>query len=131
MRQVPVKLGPLALLLTLISICLTVLSVLNFTTARADLALAERYAETVSVRYALEVRGQELLRDLDTAGAMPPEMTEDAQGVWRADLEKDGAHLYVGVKRAGDGWQIVEWRQEKEWQEDTGLDLWGGGPFFG
>ena len=40
MKQVPIKLGPLALLLAVISICLTTLAILTFTTARADLRLA-------------------------------------------------------------------------------------------
>ena len=53
MNQVPVKLGPLALLLTVISICLTTLAILTFSTARADGRLAERYAETVTLRYEL------------------------------------------------------------------------------
>ena len=39
MKQIPIKLGPLTLLLTVISICLTVLAILSFTTARADLRL--------------------------------------------------------------------------------------------
>lgn len=131
MKQVPIKLGPLALLLTIISICLTVLSILTFTTARADLRLAEKYAETVSTRYALEVRGQELLRELKDSDPAMLDMARDASGVWHADLERDGAHLRIGVEKAGDGWQVVEWRQEKDWQEDTGLELWSGGFPFG
>ena len=129
MKQVPIKLGPLALLLTVISICLTVLSILNFTTARADLRLAEKYAETVSTRYALEVEGQELLRELQDSDPALMDMTRDAAGRWHADLERDGAHLRIAVKKAGDGWQVVEWRQEKEWQEDTSLNVWGGFSF--
>lgn len=130
MKQVPIKLGPLALLLTVISICLTVLSILNFTTARADLRLAEKYAETVSERYALEAEGQELLRELEASDPALLDMTRDAAGVWHADLERDGAHLRLAVEKKGDGWQVVEWRMEKDWQEDTGLELWGGGFFF-
>ena len=56
-------------------------------------------------------------------------MTRDAAGRWHADLERDGAHLRIAVKKAGDGWQVVEWRQEKEWQEDTSLNVWGGFSF--
>ena len=129
MKQVPIKLGPLALLLTVISICLTVLSILTFTTARADLRLAEKYAETVSTRYALEVEGQELLRELQDSDPALMDMTRDAAGHWHADLERDGAHLRIAVQKAGDGWQVVEWRQEKEWQEDTSLNVWGGFSF--
>ena len=129
MKQVPIKLGPLALLLTVISICLTVLSILTFTTARADLRLAEKYAETVSTRYALEAEGQELMRELKDTDPALLGMTRDASGAWHADLERDGAHLRIAVEKVGDGWHSVEWRQEKDWQEDTGLELWGGFPF--
>ena len=50
MKRIPIKLGPLALLLAVVSLCLTTLSILTFTTARADMALAERFADTVSSR---------------------------------------------------------------------------------
>ena len=130
MKQVPIKLGPLALLLTVISICLTVLSILTFTTARADLRLAEKYAETVANRYALEIEGQELLRELKDSDPALLDMSRGADDAWHADLERDGTHLHIAVEKTRDGWQVVQWRQEKEWQEDTGLELWGGG-FFG
>lgn len=61
MRHIPIKLGPLALLLTVISICMTVLGLLTFTTARGDLSLAEKYGDTVRLRYELEAEGQAFL----------------------------------------------------------------------
>ena len=64
MKHVPIKLGPLALLLAVISICLTTLALLNVSTAKADECLAEKFAETVQTRYALETEGQELLERL-------------------------------------------------------------------
>ena len=64
MKQIPIRLGPLTLLLAVISICLTTLAILTFTTARADLRLAEKYAQTVSSRYELEREGQEFLREV-------------------------------------------------------------------
>ena len=131
MKQVPIKLGPLALLLTVISICLTVLAILSFTTARADLRLAERYAQTVTERCALEMAGQELLRELKDSDPGMLDMERDAKGVWWTDLEKDGAHLHIGVKKGPDGWQPVAWRMDKDWEEDTDLNLWDGGFRFG
>ena len=61
-NRTPIRLLPLALLLTVISICLTVLAILTFSTAGADLRLAEKYAETVRTRYELEIEGQEFLQ---------------------------------------------------------------------
>ena len=63
MNHAPVKLGPLALLLTVISICLTILSILTYTTAGADDRLAQRYSQTTTERYELEIAGQEALAE--------------------------------------------------------------------
>ena len=46
MKELPIRLTPLALILTVISICMTVLAILTCATARADIHLAETYAET-------------------------------------------------------------------------------------
>lgn len=116
MNQVPVKLGPLALLLAVISICLTTLSILTFTTARADMNLAEKYAGTVTTRYELEAEGQAFLADVDGE--------PDGDGVIRATIEKEGSRLVIEVGPDG---EIVSWRQEKEWEQDTGIgNLWAG-----
>ncbi len=61
MNHTPVRLGPLILLLSVICVCLTMLSLLSFSAAGADKRLAEKYADTVRVRYELEAEGQELL----------------------------------------------------------------------
>ena len=126
MKQVPIRLGPLALLLTVISICLTILAILTFTTARADLRLAEKYAQTVRERYALEEEGQEYLADLHAGRVSAPEPGED--GVCRVELERDGYWLRIGLLDDGQGgYEIVSWRQEKSWEQTETIDnLWSG-----
>lgn len=108
MNKAPVKLGPLALLLTVISICLTTLAILTFATARADWRLAEKYAATVRLRYELDEEGQEWLRDAD-----PNDGTV---------LEKEGSTLTILLE---DG-RITEWRHERDWEEDLDLEVWPG-----
>ena len=122
MNQTPVKLGPLALLLTVVSICLIILSILSYTTASADMRLAEKYAETVSQRYRLEVGGQKALRDF------PAGFEEDADGVCWKVVEEDGVRLRIGVEPEGtDGFRIVAWKQERDWEQNTDIDgLWPG-----
>ena len=126
MKQAPIRLGPLALLLTVVSICLTTLAVLVFTTARADRALAEKYADTVFVRYALEAEGQTAIAELD-AGIWPDEYTVDEDGTVRFILSRDGSLLRVGLAPDGGGYRVVMWRHEREWTKDDILDnLWTG-----
>ena len=125
-----VKLGPLALLLTVITICLSILSVLVLTTARADLRLAEKYAQTVSERYALESEGQQALRELDGAlrsGGSPAGFASE-DGLWRRTIERGGARLSIAVEPLGAGeWRIAEWRHDRAWDEDLELgSLWSG-----
>ena len=129
MNQSPIRLGPLALLLTVISICLTILAILTFTTARADLRLAEKYAETVRARYALEREGQAYLAGLDSGSKTAPE--PDDAGVRLVDLEHGEVWLHIGLLDDGQGGvEVVSWRQEKMWeQEETFDNLWDG--FFG
>ena len=67
MESRPVRLGWLSLLLTVIILCLATLSVLSFSTARADLALAQKQARQAQSVYALECAGQQWLAELDAA----------------------------------------------------------------
>ena len=132
MKQTPVRLGPLALILALISICLTTLAILTFTTARADLALAERYADTVSSRCALEREGQAFLQELsetDRADYGLMDWERDADGVFRKTLIKDGFRLQIGFRPEGaKGYRLVSWRIDRSWTEDDSMgELWDGG----
>ena len=121
MKQVPIKLGPLALLLAVISICLTTLAILTVTTARADRSLAAKYAQTVATRYELEAQGQAFLRDAARDGLSGE---ADENGVYWTSFEEGRSTLRIGLDADGG---IVSWRQTTAWDEDTGIgNLWAG-----
>ena len=130
MKQIPIRLGPLTLLLAVISICLTTLAILTFTTARADMRLAEKYAETVETRYRLESRGQALLADAAEAaenGTLERMGDPDGDGLFRQTFEDGDARLKIALRREGETVTVVEWKHERLWQEDTSLgQLWAG-----
>lgn len=110
MNHVPIKLGPLALLLTVVSICLSILAILTLSTARADMALAEKYAETVQIRYALEAEGQKFLANAEPGTSQM--------------FEKDGMRLIVALDDKGD---VVRWTIEKQWDQSGIIGgLWTG-----
>ena len=119
MKQVPIKLGPLAVLLTVISICLTVLSILAFTTAGADERLAQKYAQTVKVRYELEAEGQAFVRDSVQGGVA-------GAGVQMQEFEQNGSLLRIEYQADGEGFNIISWQHQREWSEDTEINIWDG-----
>lgn len=134
MRHIPIKLGPLALLLAVISICMTTLSILSFTTARADLVMAEKYADTVRSRYELEYQGQTFLRTLSEtlagggeAGALPDTEIDEEGVIWKT-IAQDDYNLTIGVRPDSEtGYRVVSWRLLKEWSADETMgDLWDG-----
>ena len=132
MKQIPIKLGPLTLLLTVISICLTTLAILAFSTARADLRLAEKYAETVRSRYALEEQGQAFRQELsetDPADYGLSGWERDSDGVYHTVLTQDDLSLAVGFRPGAEGGtEILQWQHTKNWTEDESIgQLWDGG----
>ena len=53
-------------------------------------------------------------------------MREDGT-LWRA-VERSGVTLQIGLRDDGpDGYTVVNWTQEKEWEQDPHIaDLWDG-----
>ena len=123
MESRPVRLGWLSLLLTVIILCLATLSVLSFSTARADLALA-RQAQSV---YALECAGQQWLAELDAALAqaggtaeldalLPHGTAREGPGVSAVLEGADGRSLSVFAELTADGgYRVIQWQQSAEW----------------
>ena len=112
MNDVPVRLGPLALLLAVISICVTVLGILTYATSRADVNLAEKYAQTVRARYSLEKSAQEWAGGFIASDSAPDGETPDEDGVYRREFtDGEGMILHAGVRIGRDGRAVVaEWR---------------------
>lgn len=130
MKRAGVRLGPLALLLTVISILLTVLATLTFSTSHADYALARRFSETVRIRYSLEEQGQAYLAEMHDLAEAGQDLTGDINAgsmVFRI-LEEDGYRLTIGLEKQGNNIRVDTWSIEKIWNPDAQEDhLWDGG----
>lgn len=128
MNEVPIKLGPLALLLTVISICMTALAILSFSTARADRSLAQKYGQTVRERYELEARGQKYLGETYDDLAQGVFLMPDADGLLHQVIEEGNTSLSISLKPTGaSGLSVESWRVERKWEEDTDMgNLWDG-----
>jgi len=134
MGHTRIRLGPLALLLAVISICMTTLGVLAITTANADLRIAGKYADMVQVRYDLETEGQTFLREAGeavrsglTLDALPDTETDEDGVTWKVIWRED-FKLTAGVSLDDEGGlRVVCWRIGRTWEPETSMgDLWDG-----
>mgnify|MGYP002627408206 FL=1 len=120
-NKVPLRLGPLAVLLLVVSVALTTLSILSYSTAHADLILAQRFAQSVESRYALEREGNRFLYDLKQQNADDYTVEDD---IVRKEWELNGYTLRIEVRNLR---EVEKWQIRKEWEyDDTISDLWNG-----
>ena len=131
MNNAPIRLGPLALLMTVISICLTILSILTLTTAGADLRLAEKYADASEIRFELEEQGQELLAEVDGVlanggNAASVSGVKEENGTYTAELDKDGYILNISFTEDNNTYNLTGWKITREWNEDNNINIWDG-----
>ncbi|MBE6010661.1 MAG: hypothetical protein E7236_08390 [Lachnospiraceae bacterium] len=126
------RLGPIAIFFTIVAAVLATLAILTVSTSRADVVLAERFAQTTSIRYALEADGNRFLAALEEA----PEDAASLEGVtilengnYQYTTQRDAYHLTVEVTPGPDQgtYEIVSWKIGKDWDEKDAMgELWGG-----
>lgn len=134
MEHSGIRLGPLTLLLAVISICMTTLGLLAIATASADLRIAGKYADLVKVRYEMETEGQVFLREAESAllSGKPlhllPDTDTDADGITWKIIEKEDCKLTAGIRPDEEGrLQVVSWKIRKNWEPEAGMgELWNG-----
>ncbi len=134
MGHTGIRLGPLAFLLAVISICMTMLGILAIATANADLRIAGKYADMVKIRYELEAEGHIFLSEAGTfaeAGAalyLLPDTETDTDGVTRKVIRREDWRLHAGIRLDEAGKiEIVSWRIDRAWEPEPGMgDLWNG-----
>lgn len=128
------RLGPVAIFLTVVAIVLATLAVLTQATSHADLVLAQRFANVTEIRYALEEEGQRYLMEVDEAveaGDFSAESvgaeTLDSGNISRV-IEKDGYTLTIEITKPARGkYEIKEWKISREWTEEDPFDnIWQG-----
>ncbi len=132
MNRRPIRLGLLALLLLVITVCMTTLGVLTVATAQADLRLAERYGEMNRQQYQRELAGQDFLRQADetTRDGLPLSLlegvTETREG-YEKTITVGNASLKIVLRTDGGDLKVVAWETDPQWNPETKTHkLWGG-----
>ena len=132
-----IRLGPIAIFLAVIAVVLTSLATLTVATSRADMVLAERFAEVTAIRYELDAEGERFLAEANeklAAGRsdpvkMPEGEVTSSDGSLSYELEKDGYVLKVTLEEdpASKTYKATQWKINKIWAGDDSLDdIWPG-----
>lgn len=123
----------LLILFTVTILCVAVLSALCVATVKADRAMTERYAETVTEIYQCERAGQEWLALVDAARNDDGSLREDklpsdtvTEGeIVSTELTENGWRLCASVRIHGqEPLEVIEWTKQAVWEEDTSMTLW-------
>ena len=131
-----VRLGPIAIFLTVVAMVLSTMAVLTVSTSHADKALTQRFADVTKTRYALEAEGQRFLQQVDEQIAGQGEAVDaEKLGAERVDggvekeLKKNGYTLRIRVSDPDkDGnFTVKQWKIVKDWKvEDPYSNVWQG-----
>jgi len=125
-----IRLGPIAVFLTIIAAVLASLAMLTVATSRADARLAERYADVTKLRYELEADGSRFVKEAEAFHAgngQLPEGSAQTENGLSYTKEKDGYSLEIELADIGTGYEITGWKLRKLWVEDDPMeDLWPG-----
>ena len=116
----PVGVGVITILTVLLVLCLTIFASLTLTSARADLALSQRNAETVRAYYRADAEAVELYRAF-AAG------TEDELDTAIPMTGAQSLHLHL-VRAADGGVEVRAWQtvSQEEALPDDHLPVWDG-----
>ena len=129
-----IRLGPIAVFLTVVAVVVATLAVLSTSTANADKVMAERFADVTKARYELEARGQLFIQKYDEqvrSGSVDPgKLGAEKSGSGEVkEIKGKGYILEVGVSSAGpDGkYRVTGWKLKKQWNaDDPYSNVWKG-----
>ena len=144
-----IRIGPITILVFVITLCIAVLATLSVATARANTASTERQISFTNDVYANETAAQTRLSLVDAAlangtdgvranlsaieketqaAARPGSATVTLSGnTLNALFETDsGRQLIVELELSESTYEIVKWKTAMNWKEESNEKLWAG-----
>lgn len=144
-----IRIGPITILVFVITLCIAVLATLSVTTARANTASTERQISFTNDVYANETAAQTMLSLVDTALANGTDgvranlstIEKETQAAARSGnvtvtlsgntlnalFETDsGRQLIVELELSESTYEIVKWKTAMNWKEESNEKLWAG-----
>ena len=125
-------LGMPSLVVIFATLCLTVLALLSWQTARNEAVLAARDGEAARAYYAADAQARHIRRALETDRA---DTVRGVPVVWDGDEARftcpvDDALVLSVALRVGDGGsEVLAWNTAPtgDWTPDTHIEVWEGG----
>lgn len=109
-RRQPFSVGGISILMVFVMLCLTTFGVLTLVTARAEMRLTEKNAQSVTSYYASSSRLQEILAQIDgilqngaAQGKTMGEMAKEISGIGGVSLAEQGTVKEVDVSVSDGG----------------------------
>ncbi|MBR1780607.1 MAG: hypothetical protein IJ751_04290 [Oscillospiraceae bacterium] len=130
-----IRLGPIAIFLTVVAIVLSTLAVLTVATSNADRVMAQRFADVTQIRYELEADGARFLQAAAEAAADGRDVGEDTDatpltdGGYACALEREGYTLRIEITQpdGAGNFEITKWKISKNWDMEDPMDnVWKG-----
>ena len=139
MNKSGIGIGSASVVLVFTVLCLTVFSLISYTTAANDKALTDVEARLVKSFYKVDTIAECILAELIAADKMPDHLGGvKITSRWDWDLTaetaefscvaSDGKELYVKVAFYGNEYDILSWRMRNTgvWETDDDLPVWPG-----
>ena len=148
-KRSAVRIGPISILVFVITVCIAVMATLAVTTTHANTASTDRQMAFTTDVYANESAAQEFLADVDTALAggtsrvkaqlgtiVSKAQATLADGEVTAELDgstlsatfesSSGRQLLIELELSGTTYTVTKWKIATNWEEDTSDTLWQG-----
>jgi len=136
-----IRLGPIAIFMTIVVIVLATLSVLTTATTNADKVMAQRFADITKARYELEAKGEKFIQQYDEQ-AQSGKIDLKKLGVGQSDdeyvknIKNKGYILEIRIRPQRSSvspgsknkrYEITLWKLSKEWNaDDPYSNVWKG-----
>lgn len=126
-------LGTVTLVMLFSVLCLCVFALLSLSTAKSELNLSERYAESIEGYYAADTAAVRVFQaiaegDVDTAKANAAVLMIDNTSAEFSVPIDDALTLEVILKNDGGSWIVEKWcvAATGDWNADESIDVWDG-----
>lgn len=119
------RVGSVAVLFTVVLLCVAIFAALTVTTAVADEKTAQRYGQHVQRQYDCENLGQQWLAQARAfqmgLGPLPENTRQEENGGLSTCILGDAMELNIRLDREG---QLERWSCTAQWQPEESWQLW-------